>query len=527
MRKTFTTVRWQWALGVALVVALWGCQNPVSWESDVHLPILDDQVSWADVVPDSLYEPGTGGNPAHFVLVDTLDGWDWTDLSTLPDSTLRIRYDGEGGGLTTNGIPVFPNQSFVVLADVLQFDVAPEEGVALTKAEVTSGSVLIQVEHSLGFELNLSYQFPDVLVEGGPLAFALEVPSAEEDQVGVASQSVDLTGAMFDFSSAFNVTDNEGYDFNALDVELLAVADEFNDPNGYIVQAEDSLVISLTFQGLTVSSLAGYFGNYEESTSADVDLLDTIPLPEPIIDLEGTQASLHFTNTVGADFLLSIDTMQFDDELVEGDLIAGHLIPRAIWQNDIPQPAEWSLDLGAPGSTFLDLLETFPRSLHVAGRMELNPINTSDLLIDRWDVAYPPTFWYQLRVPLKLGVNGLVLTDTFDLEGLQDFPKFEGFLHLDFSNSFPVEVTGEVTYDRLDGVVYRDTLVLPPGDAWADLDGQATLSLPLNAEMVEPGGTVAVSLSVNTSGPQPFTGFERVRVQGRLEGTQTIEIENE
>jgi hypothetical protein len=159
--------------------------------------------------------------------------------------------------------------------------------------------------------------------------------------------------------------------------------------------------------------------------------------------------------------------------------------------------------------------------------MELNPINTSDLLIDRWDVAYPPTFWYQLRVPLKLGVNGLVLTDTFDLEGLQDFPKFEGFLHLDFSNSFPVEVTGEVTYDRLDGVVYRDTLVLPPGDAWADLDGQATLSLPLNAEMVEPGGTVAVSLSVNTSGPQPFTGFERVRVQGRLEGTQTIEIENE
>ena len=510
MRKSFTTVRWQWALGVALVVVLWGCQNPVSWESDVHLPILDDQVSWADVVPDSLYEPGTGGNPAHFVLVDTLDGWDWTDLSTLPDSTLRIRYDGESGGLT-NGILVVEGTNVVPFSDVLQFDVAPEEGVALTKAEVTSGSVLIQVEHSLGFELNLSYQFPDVLLEGEPLSFALEVPWAEGD-----------------FSNAFSATDNEGYDFNALDIDLIALAGEFNNDEAFdIVQAEDSLVISLTFQGLTVSSLAGYFGNYEESTSADVDLLDTIPLPEPIIDLEGTQASLHFTNTVGADFLLSIDTMQFDDELVEGDLIAGHLIPRAIWQNDIPQPAEWSLDLGAPGSTFLDLLETFPRSLHVAGRMELNPINTSALLIDRWDVAYPPTFWYQLRVPLKLGVNGLVLTDTFDLEGLQDFPKFEGFLHLDFSNSFPVEVTGEVTYDRLDGVVYRDTLVLPPGDAWADLDGQATLSLPLNAEMVEPGGTVAVSLSVNTSGPQPFTGFERVRVQGRLEGTQTIEIENE
>lgn len=527
MRKTFTSSRLPFAFGAMSVMVLWGCQNPVSWESDVHLPILDDQVSWADVVPDSLYEPGTGGSPAHFVLVDTLDGWDWTDLSTLPDSTLRIRYDGESGGLT-NGILVVEGQNVVPLSDVLQFDVAPEEDVALTKAEVTSGSVLIQVEHSLGFELNLSYQFPHVLLEGEPLAIALEVPWAEGDQAGMAGQSVDLTGAVFDFSSAFSTEDNEGYDFNALDIDLIALAGEFNNDEAFdIVQAEDSLVISLTFQELTVSSLAGYFGNYEESTSADVELLDTIPLPEPIIDLEGTQASLHFTNTVGADFLLSIDTMQFDDELVEGDLIAGHLIPRAIWQNGVPQPAEWSLDLGAPGSNFLELLETFPRSLHVAGRMELNPINTSDLLIDRWDVAYPPTFWYQLRVPLKLGVNGLVLTDTFDLEGLKDFPKFEGFLHLDFSNSFPVEVTGDLTYDRLDGVVYRDTLVLPPGDAWAAVDGQSTLSLPLNAEMVEPGGTVAVTLSVNTSGPQPFTGLERVRVQGRLEGTQTIEIENE
>ena len=42
----------------------WGCANPVSWENDIHIPVLDDRVTWADVVPDSLYEPGVEGGPA-------------------------------------------------------------------------------------------------------------------------------------------------------------------------------------------------------------------------------------------------------------------------------------------------------------------------------------------------------------------------------------------------------------------------------------------------------------------------------
>ena len=87
--------------------------------------------------------------------------------------------------MEANGFPVVAGQNVVALSDVLEFDVAPEEGVALTKAEVTSGSVLIQVEHSIGFELNLSYQFPDVLMEGEPLGFGLEVPWADEEQAGV------------------------------------------------------------------------------------------------------------------------------------------------------------------------------------------------------------------------------------------------------------------------------------------------------------------------------------------------------
>ena len=60
---------------------------------------------------------------------------------------------------------------------------------------------------------------------------------------------------------------------------------------------------------------------------------------------------------------------------------------------------------------------------------------------------------------------------------------------MDFSNTFPVEVTGTVAFDRLDGVLYRDTLVLPAGSVPQDLTGEGTLSIPVNAEMLMPGGT--------------------------------------
>ena len=45
-------------MGGLVVWLVIGCANPASWENDIHIPVLDDRVSWADVVPDSLYEPG-------------------------------------------------------------------------------------------------------------------------------------------------------------------------------------------------------------------------------------------------------------------------------------------------------------------------------------------------------------------------------------------------------------------------------------------------------------------------------------
>ena len=179
-----------------------------------------------------------------------------------------------------------------------------------------------------------------------------------------------MTGAHFDF------TGMTGLETNALVVSVSAVSGPVtSEQEFYLVEATDSVVISLGFLGANVGSLAGYFGTLTEGTTGIVDLLDTVPLPEPVVDMEGAEASLNFSNTVAADFGLHLDTVQFDQTLVNGDFIGSHDIPRAAWVNDQPVPSVWRLDLGN-GSNFFDLLETFPQRLYTSGRLTLNPFGS-------------------------------------------------------------------------------------------------------------------------------------------------------
>ena len=46
-------------IGAWVVLLLSACANPVSWENDLHVPVLDDRIRWGDVIPDSLYEAST------------------------------------------------------------------------------------------------------------------------------------------------------------------------------------------------------------------------------------------------------------------------------------------------------------------------------------------------------------------------------------------------------------------------------------------------------------------------------------
>ena len=154
---------------------------------------------------------------------------------------------------------------------------------ALTDASLLSGTLDLEVQHSLPAEVQLLYQVPGIVIDGVPLSIPLLLPPASDVAPGVSSSQVDLAGATFDFTGL------SGQETNALEVTIVATSGAIDNDEGFFIITEtDSVVVSLGFQSLALETLGGYFGTLTESTSADVELLDTIPLPEPVIDLEGT-----------------------------------------------------------------------------------------------------------------------------------------------------------------------------------------------------------------------------------------------
>ena len=137
----------RWAAAAIVILAWAGCQNPVSWENDVHIPILDDRIDWGDLIPDSLVEPGVEGGPAHFVLIDTLDGWNIEEIVELPDSTIVTKFSGEDE--LNNPVPVVEDASVLSYSQPLSFDVDQLDGMELTEAKFLGGTLVLEVQHSL------------------------------------------------------------------------------------------------------------------------------------------------------------------------------------------------------------------------------------------------------------------------------------------------------------------------------------------------------------------------------------------
>ena len=144
MKTTFSFrphVVWAFA-GALAVLGLGGCQNELSWGNDVHVPVLDDRLSWGDIVPDSLFQEGDPTEAVRFALQDTVDVVDWGAVLEIPDTTWAIQYGGEEDGLP-EGFPILPGANFIAVSDVFEFNVDPSRGVELEFAEISSGAIQI------------------------------------------------------------------------------------------------------------------------------------------------------------------------------------------------------------------------------------------------------------------------------------------------------------------------------------------------------------------------------------------------
>ncbi|MDG2363099.1 MAG: hypothetical protein P8L80_03240, partial [Flavobacteriales bacterium] len=296
----------------------------------------------------------------------------------------------------------------------------------------------------------------------------------------------------------------------------------------FYLTTTDSMLVEIELIDLTIETAKGYFGQVNIPFESEVTLIDTIAIPNPVLDLEGASAKLTIDNYIGAELRLKFDEISMDDQLLEHPSLFGvHDIARAYWIDEtLINYTSLELDLGETGSNIFDLIETFPRDLAMSGSVQLNPFGDVSLGHDYINNSYPPKLELELDIPLKLGLDGVVLEEEYIIDPM-NFPKFDGRLLVDLTSTFPVEVIADIQYvvNDEDGTRVSISGNIDAGSAYPEVSQHGLLVIPLNEETVSPGGSVYVRLTASTDGAVTFTGYENVRVQIRIEGTQLLEVD--
>jgi len=502
-----------------VAVSLSSCvdREPLSWETEIFLPLVDDHIGWASYVPDSLIEIGEEGEVAKLVFNGVIDVVSGELLPTLPDTTLQ---DIVAFGSAPISIPVPIEYPFInKQEEMLISSLSGTEGSYMRELVVASGEMIFTVESSISGILDMSYHLTSVTIDGDVVGIDLVIPAATDSETGFATGTVNLENALFD------LTGSSGVGNNIMSTSFIAIGSTENEEIFYATNL-DSLWVTVEFHDFTVQSAQGYFGNVVVDFDSESSIIDSIPVPNPVLDIEGAVAKLTIENTIGADLRLTFNTLSLDEQNLQHPTFFGvHDVARAHWSDgQLIEKTFLEIDMGEVGSNFFDLIESFPEVIRGIGTLELNPFGDVSLGNDYLDVDATPLLHLDIEIPLRLGAEGVILEEQYTIDPA-DFPQFDGRLLIDLYSTFPVSLSADVEYvvnDTL-GTIVSVSSEIGLGSSLTGVIAHAFAEIPISQATVEPGGEIFVTLNVNTDGAVPFTGYEDVRVQIRIEGTQLIE----
>ncbi len=496
-----------------------GCENrkPLSWETDVFLPLLDDRIGWLDFVEDTLDVLVADGEPARIIISQSLDLTSGKIAPVLPDTSIE---ENIGIGNIPVPIPVPTEFPFIIQDDEIPIiNLGGSAGAYLREVVVTSGEMVFSVENSIGGILDMSYYLTSCTIDGEQVGIDLEIPAATDDELGIASGYLSLENAVFDLTGLAGVSNN------LISTHFEAQGSQLNEEIFYATN-QDNIKVTVQFQNFEVKSALGFFGNLEAGFSEEELVTATIPLPNAIIEMDGAVAKLQLENTIGADMRFSFDSLTFDGiQLQHPSIYDVHDMARAQWNNgQLFSTTSLELDLMEGGSTLSELIEMMPESLKISGNIELNPYGDVSLGNDYVDVDVQPNLSVLLEVPVYVGFDGLLFEDSFEIDPI-DSTKFDGRLLVDFWSTFPVQVESNFVYsvnNTSQTEIVRD-VVIDPRNIDLGQPGHSFVEIPVNDSILIQGATVDIAVYANTDGAVVFDGTEYVRVQIRAEGIYLIE----
>ena len=490
----------------AFASLLVGCKKePTRWNLAVRLPVVEDSLTWDDVLEGTGAELVEGEEGAVLVWKGTLGTVAPGDLLTLPDTTILYAFSPEFAG---GPFPVPPGVTLFEQAEDIDF--AGIEA-ALRGAVLEAGVLRYRIESTVDGAVAMRYDLPGVSVADGAVVLEEVLEPGPGEDRAVREGVVDLAGAEVDFTGV------SGLDVNRMG-SLLTVGTPAGILDTAAIYGVDSVRIALSFEGVRVREVVGYFGDPVEDWQFDAELVDRLRFPQGFIDFEAARVRLVLVNRLGADLRMQLDALRVDETLIQLPVLGQPiLLARADVSGPEPVPTQYEIDLLRARPYLPAVLGGLPAKVHGRGTVALNPLGDITGGNDYLHADYLPSCELELEVPLQVGLEGVTFRDTVSLAALAEGgPAFSGFLEVEFASTFPVALTVAGSWVGEDGVPFAGEVpAFVPG--WGLPYTLGTVRIPVSSALFAAPSALALEAVLATSGRVELTGKEVVRIRVRVE----------
>lgn len=416
-------------LYILLITLIAACKKQDTlWNGDWSVPLINDTLSLEHLTNDTTLVDAGG-----FYALDlyrTLFDIKVNDFIPALDTTIDQRFVFGGT------IQLQPGSNFVNSTEEHVFDL---DDVQLKEVVIRSGYIDVRVENVLGTEIVIDVDLPGATLSGVPFSQSYSAGSGSASNPGISETTIDLSGYKFD------LTGISGGDFNKLKTVIKAKTSSTG--TAVWITPDDTTKVFAKFYDVEIDYARGYFGNTVVSDTTDVDLDIMSKIASGAIDLPNTSITFDIVNGIKVGAEGAITTASNINNSGNTVFLTGGAMGNTF--NINPATGSWgtltpsvkSLSFTSSNSNIEQYLENLGRTHSLGYSMELNPWGN---VSGGYDEVFPQSrvsINMHAVMPFTIGLDALVLRDTFDITLNQDPEKtrvVSGELILNARNGFPI-----------------------------------------------------------------------------------------
>lgn len=407
-------------------------KKPVEWESDWALPLINDTLSMRNWVNDSTL--GVNGGFYELNLHRLLFDLDINDLIEIPDTTITKDF--------TLAIPsIIANPGFLYVSSTEENEILIPD-VELKKVTLKAGFIDVTVRNPIPTTTIFSVKLPGVSKDGVPFDQVYSAPPGTNANPGIVTKTINLAGYTMNLSGLSGAASNRF-------LSQIKVSTSATGPTVTITNT-DVTNVTATFRDVEIAYAKGYFGNQliEEIDTLDLSALNVYQ--DGLVDIGNTNLLFTIENGIKVSAVAKLFNMKSINKLGTAVNLTHPMINSALVVNPASgywntlTPSYTTIQATTGNSNIENYVENMGNKHEVSYKLELNPWGNVSGSTDEYYPHSKFRIYLDANMPLLVGMNDLVLQDTFDISIKQEDSKVKivsGDLVVRTSNSFPMSAS--------------------------------------------------------------------------------------